>query len=581
MGYKNNQRSLITWLVALLWLIPMLAGAWEHTVGEAPTQRQLSDGNHICYIMDVLPSVKSADVDGDYCHEYRAYVSVGGDEGEMPLMVNMEDYISHDEGYALRESDCKAEETVTQTPASQRESAAHYYYLLLKVTPPNAEVSIDGVARQLNAEGEGSVYLSKGSHTYSVAAAGYATRTGAVELNERTILEISLEPTMADLVVSVSPVSATLLIDGVARTLADGAATFNLPLGSHTYRISAAGYATQMGTVELNGRATLTIGLESTMATLTLSCDTRGATFYVNDQKRGTDTWTGDLLADTYRIEARKEGYRTESRTVTLSELEERTESFPALTPIIGSLNVNYMPIDTEVWIDGEKAGVSPDMLCVMVGSHRVELRKEGYVSRSEQVSITEGEETLIEGDLAKGNESINGHESVDLGLSVRWATCNVGATSPGHCGDYYAWGETETKSKYAEKNSKTCGKDVGDIGGTKRDVAHAVWGAPWRMPTKEEIDELINECTWTWTMEGGHAGYEVTGKNGNSIFLPAAGVLEGTSLRRVGDGGHYWSGTHCEGSTQKAYGLGFYGGSRYTGWGYRYDGIVVRPVAE
>ena len=183
---------------------------------------------------------------------------------------------------------------------------------------------------------------------------------------------------------------------------------------------------------------------------------------------------------------------------------------------------------------------------------------------------------------IAKSNPTIAGHEYVDLGLSVKWATCNVGASSPEDYGDYYAWGETKTKSSYYEENCETYGKSIGDIKGTSRDVAHVKWGGSWRMPTKAEFDELMNKCTWTWTTQGGHEGYKVTSrKNGNSIFLPAAGYRGGTSLDRREEDGSYWSSTPYESGTQYAYGLNFFSSNHLTGWGYRGYGLAVRPVAE
>ena len=175
-----------------------------------------------------------------------------------------------------------------------------------------------------------------------------------------------------------------------------------------------------------------------------------------------------------------------------------------------------------------------------------------------------------------------NGHDYVDLGLSVKWATCNVGANSPSDYGDYYAWGETSTKSGYDEDNSKTYGKSMGDIGGNSSyDVARYRWGGSWRLPTKAEFQELIDKCTWTWTTQGGHNGYKVTGKNGKSIFLPAAGWRYGTSPNLVGEYGSYWSSTPYGSSTDYAYGLNFHSSGHHTNWGHRYSGDSVRPVVE
>ena len=117
---------------------------------------------------------------------------------------------------------------------------------------------------------------------------------------------------------------------------------------------------------------------------------------------------------------------------------------------------------------------------------------------------------------------------AVDLGLSVKWASCNVGATSCEEFGDRFAWGELSPKSEYKEKTYQyydTDNKsymDIGTyIGGTARDVAHVRWGGGWRMPTWDELDELRRQCTWTWTKVNGVNGYIVKGKNGNSIFFP------------------------------------------------------------
>ena len=177
---------------------------------------------------------------------------------------------------------------------------------------------------------------------------------------------------------------------------------------------------------------------------------------------------------------------------------------------------------------------------------------------------------------------SHNGYEWVDLGLSVKWATCNVGASSPSDYGDYYAWGETFTKSSYTEDNSKTYSKSMGNIGGNSSyDVARYRWGGSWRLPTKAECQELIDKCTWTWTTQGGHNGYKVTGKNGKSIFLPAAGWRDGTSPNLVGEGGLYWSSSPYEGDTNFAYHLYFYSSGHIVHWSNRSYGNYVRPVVE
>ena len=178
---------------------------------------------------------------------------------------------------------------------------------------------------------------------------------------------------------------------------------------------------------------------------------------------------------------------------------------------------------------------------------------------------------------------STSPYEAVDLGLSVKWATFNVGATKPEEYGDYFAWGEISPKSSYYESNSVTYGKSMSDISGNAQyDAARANWGGDWRMPTTSEQRELLNNCSWQWTTLNGVNGYRVTGPNGNSIFLPAAGFRNGTSLYYEGSNGYYWSSTPEELNSDYACYLTFY--SYYCDWnysGYPPNGQSVRPVSK
>ena len=175
------------------------------------------------------------------------------------------------------------------------------------------------------------------------------------------------------------------------------------------------------------------------------------------------------------------------------------------------------------------------------------------------------------------------GHGYVDLGLSVKWATCNVGATSPEDFGHYFAWGETSPKAEYTEENSLTYGKDMSDISGNPQyDAATANWGGDWRMPTKEEMRELLNNCTWIWTTQNGVNGYNVKGPNGNSVFLPAAGYRDGSSLYGAGGYGYYWSSAPNDYDDGDACGLYFDSSYHLMGIDYyRSHGLSVRSVLE
>ena len=188
----------------------------------------------------------------------------------------------------------------------------------------------------------------------------------------------------------------------------------------------------------------------------------------------------------------------------------------------------------------------------------------------------------LYDGCAGLPTERFKSHEYVDLGLSVKWATCNVGAEKPEEYGNYYAWGEIKTKSKYTESNCSTFDNWMIEEVGLGRDVAHKRWGSTWRMPTYEECKELIDSCTWTWTTVNEVNGYTVTSnKNGNSIFLPAAGWREGKELKDVGDSGNYWSSSpFCIGDKASS-DLCFTREGCGIGGDFRSYGLSIRPVTE
>ena len=177
---------------------------------------------------------------------------------------------------------------------------------------------------------------------------------------------------------------------------------------------------------------------------------------------------------------------------------------------------------------------------------------------------------------------TVNGYEVVDLGLSVRWATCNVGADSPEDYGNYYAWGEIETKYEYTTDNSvfEVGVSKIDFSGDAEYDAATANWGSPWRMPTYDELNELIGNCIWTSTRQNSVKGYLVTGTTGNSIFLPAAGYRDGSAYNNIGSFGYYWSSSPGGPHNLNGYYLTFLGGYRMT-YGSPYIGRSVRPVTD
>ena len=186
---------------------------------------------------------------------------------------------------------------------------------------------------------------------------------------------------------------------------------------------------------------------------------------------------------------------------------------------------------------------------------------------------------------------------AVNLGLSVKWASCNLGASRPEEYGDYYAWGETETKLDYDWDTYKWCkgssstmtkyspkalygyfsftdNKSILDL---SDDAAHVKLRSSWRMPTDAEWTELRNKCKWTWI----GSGYKITGPSGKSIFLPAAGYRLGTILYASGSDGEYWSSSLNTGSPGYAWCVDFGSYEVYKVRGDRCRGFSIRPVTK
>ena len=198
---------------------------------------------------------------------------------------------------------------------------------------------------------------------------------------------------------------------------------------------------------------------------------------------------------------------------------------------------------------------------------------------------------------LSEPTGTENGYGYVDLGLSVQWATMNVGANNPEEYGNYFAWGETEPKDsyywttyKYSNGSETTLTKyNTSTMAGTvdnkttlelSDDAAYINWDGNWRMPSEAEWEELRKQCTWTWTTKNGVKGHKVTSKiNDNNIFLPASGRHFVDALTGVGVDGNYWSNTLNVASPCEAMYVLFISNGAGSFGSDRYVGHSVRPV--
>lgn len=203
-------------------------------------------------------------------------------------------------------------------------------------------------------------------------------------------------------------------------------------------------------------------------------------------------------------------------------------------------------------------------------------------------VSVVNADGTCF---LEKGHtEDMAKPDAIDLGLSVKWASFNIGAAAPEEYGWYYAWGDTlvrEACMKCSYLYYDPQWDDYIDIGqnisGTDFDVAYRLLGTGWRMPTKEEMQELMKKCSWTWiTYNGKVEGYKVKGPNGNKIFLPASGYKKDKRVLGQGQRAVYWVGTKKKEDLNMANCLYFFSGDVY--WyssNACFYGCSIRPVFD
>lgn len=268
------------------------------------------------------------------------------------------------------------------------------------------------------------------------------------------------------------------------------------------------------------------------------------------------------------------------------------------------SLSVTTSPKGAIVYVDGKHFGVTPIVgEKIDSGIHSIKISKIGYETivktrrayNNELISLnfslkkikTEINRTSVTNQSSpQESNTFKGHEYVDLGLSVMWATCNIGASNSTDYGYYFAWAETQPyASDYNYEKSQAYGNDILNISGSRKyDAATTIWGTGWRIPTRVEFKELINKCKWVWTSQNGQKGYEIIGPNQKSIFLPAAGIFFGSMHNYGNEKGSYWSATADPNDNERAYALHFEVNDIMKSEGYEwrgYWGYSIRPVVN
>ena len=212
--------------------------------------------------------------------------------------------------------------------------------------------------------------------------------------------------------ISVQPKDAKVTIDGVLQaSSSDGEYSAMLAYGSHTYKVEAGGYISKSGSFMI-GKGDMTpisVSLVSALATLSVSCPTPAVSLYVDKKSVGSLPWNGNLKEGMHLLEVRKDGYRSQQKTIQLAQQQKLDVAFDALSAIQGNLSVNFKPFGSDVYVDGVKVGQSPRVFNgVLVGNHNVEIRKSGYTTSRQTVTISEGQTASISGSLTSTASSSN-----------------------------------------------------------------------------------------------------------------------------------------------------------------------------
>ena len=439
---------------------------------------------------------------------------------------------------------------------------------LVKVGIALDGVKFDGsiMGEPIQKLGEYWVYMPKGVSMLQVLHKNYTPLmvnfydygVGKVESGMTYILTLSkpsgsTEPADAGgnfYALTVNPKNAVVTIDGNQQTVStDGEYSAMLPYGSHTYKVEAGGYISKSGsfTISNSDMTPLNVSLVSAMATVSVTCPTPAVSLYVDKKSVGTMPWTGSLKEGMHLIEAKKDGYRSQQRTINLSQQQKLDVAFNELAAIQGNLSVNYKPFGAEVYIDGNKVGQSPRVFNgLLVGNHKVEIKKDGYGTDSKTVNILEGQTATLAGVLTTNTtassstgSSLSGNTitipvkngiSIDM-VRVEAGTFTMGATremenpfdweKPTHqatlTNDYYIGKYEVTQALW----KAVMGKKPSTFKGDNLPVYNVSWnncqificklnkitGKKFRLPTEAE---------WEYAARGGKKsqGYQYSGSN-------------------------------------------------------------------
>ena len=400
--------------------------------------------------------------------------------------------------------------------------------------------------------GEYWVYMPKGVSMLQVLHKNYTPLmvnfydygVGKVESGMTYILTLSkpagsTEPTDAGgnfYALTVTPKNAVVTIDGNQQTVStDGEYSAMLPYGSHTYKVEAGGYISKSGsfTISSSDMTPINVSLVSAMATVSVTCPTPAVSLYVDKKSVGTTPWTGSLKEGMHLIEAKKEGYRSQQRTINLSQQQRLDVAFAELAAIQGNLSVNYKPFGADVYIDGKKVGQSPRVFNgILVGNHKVEIKKDGYGTDSKTVSILEGQTASLSGVLTTHTITIPVKDGISIDMvRVEAGTFTMGATA-------------EMEDPYGDEKPTHQVTLTNDYYMGKYEVTQALWQAVMNSnPSYFKGDNLpVEQVSWDDCQEFLSKLNSITGK---TFRLPTEAEWEYAARGGKKSRGYQYSGSN------------------------------------
>ena len=310
------------------------------------------------------------------------------------------------------------------------------------------------------------------------------------------------------LTMNVTPTSSQVSIDNGVSTATESDGSFKVFLnnGTHSYRVEAGNaYSPVSGTVEMKGeRISLPITLQSVKASLSIKTTTSGSKIYVNEDYKGTDQWQGSLSPGTYLIEAKKDGYRSYSTTVSLSKHQSESLTIPALQASYGTLMVDYKPIDAEVYLDNNLLGKAPNVFDnILVGKHNIKISKAGYADYTGSVTIQENQQASVSGSLSKNSSESNISSSANnssvsgnvVPITVNGLTFNMIKVD----GGTFTMGATSEQKKPFDNEKPTHQVTLSSYYIGETEVTQALWNAVMgKNPSYFKGDNLpVEKVSW------------------------------------------------------------------------------------